>query len=732
LFCGDGKPEMNIASQHRLIPFLIVIVVLMLACQFIGAYPFAPTETISPILPSTYTPLITETHLPPKPTALPLTTTPTLEPNTFYAPESGLRVHYPLGWKMVPSEDAGTAVSFSSQDEQVQSIFHIEPLVEDQHLDQRTRLISEDVLTGFKDIDVIRDEASLLGNGQDAWTIVSTGKIPDGNTLMKINVTTAEHGSMLYTILTFGSTLGYDVHAGEIEFLLGGTTLESLNFLGIPREQTLMLSGGESTNSREYDPATTRSSGNKKVFSGLVSFDPYLNLVPDLAQNWEVSPDGMRYTFHLRENARFHDGRPVTAQDVIYSWERAADPKTESDTVLTYLGDIVGINEMKEGKSDHISGVKAIDDLTLQVTIDAPKPYFLLKLTYPTAFIVDKENVESGKDWFRAPNGTGPYKMKQWDRFKYIIYESNPDFYLGAPEIPYIIEQLFSGEGIRLYESGQVDMTGVYPYDVSRVSNLEEPLHNELINGSSLCTSYVVFDTSKPPFDDPNVRRAFTMTFNRQKYIEVVLQGDGLPAEGLYPPGLPGFNLDLQGLPFDPERARQLLAESKYHGPEGLPPIVYTNVGIGNNADRGTAALADMWQRNLGIAITIENLEPDTYYDQIRDGNHGQILDGGWCADYPDPENFADVLFHSEAQQNDSNYSNPELDRLLEKARVEQDVQKRIRLYQQAEQMIVDDAPVLFTTHGLSHVLVKPYIKGFVLTPIDIPIERYMWLEYVK
>ena len=723
---------MDRVFRYRLRLLLIVLVAFMLACQFIDINPFVPTGTITPTLPSPVSPGVTGTLLPPSLTPEPSTATPTLEPNTFYAPESGLRVRYPSGWKIVPSEGSGAAVSFSSADGQVQSIFYVEPLSENQSLDERTRQINGDMMTSLEDFKVVLDESSSLADGHEAWTIVSTAKIPGGNTSLKINVTVAEQGAMLYRILTYGPALGYEVHAGEVDSLLAGTSLEPLNFLGIPRDQALMVSGYESTNAREYDPATTRSSGNKKVFSGLVSFDPSLNLVPELAESWDISPDGTVYTFHLRKNARFHNGRPVTSQDVIYSWERAADPGMESDTVLTYLGDIVGVKEVNEGKAKHISGVKAIDDLTLQVTIDAGKPYFLQKLTYPTAFIVDKANVKSGKDWYRTPNGTGPYKLKQWDPFKLIIYERNPDFYLGAPEIPYIIEQLFSGEGIRLYESGQVDMTNVYASDISRVSNPEEPLYGELINGSSLCTGYVVFDTTKPPFDDPNIRRAFTMAFDRKKYIDVVMQGDALPAEGLYPPGLPGYNLDLQGLPYDPERARQLLAESKYRGPEGLPPIVYTNMGIGNEADRGTAALADMWQRNLGVSITIENLEPNTYFDQIRDGNHGQILDGGWCADYPDPENFADVLFHSDSQQNDSHYSNPKLDGLLEQARVEQDVQKRIELYQQAEQTIVNDAPVLFTTHGLSHVLVKPYVKGFVLTPVDIPIERYMWLEHGK
>jgi oligopeptide transport system substrate-binding protein len=239
----------------------------------------------------------------------------------------------------------------------------------------------------------------------------------------------------------------------------------------------------------------------------------------------------------------------------------------------------------------------------------------------------------------------------------------------------------------------------------------------------------VVFDSSKPPFDDAKVRQAFSMAFDRQKYIEVVLRGQALPATGLYPPGLPGFNIALKGLPYDPEKARQLLAESKYGGPAGLPDVVFTNAGFGSYVSGDVAALAQMWQQNLGVTITVENLDPNFFYDQIYAGNHGQIFDGGWCADYPDPENFADILFHSASAQNTGNYSNPALDALLEKARVEQDVTTRIATYQQAEQMIVDDAPVLFTTHSLSYQLVRPYVKGFAFTPISISIERYMWLE---
>jgi oligopeptide transport system substrate-binding protein len=493
----------------------------------------------------------------------------------------------------------------------------------------------------------------------------------------------------------------------------------------IPLNQALVLEGGESTNPRQYDPHTTYGSGDKRVFSGLVSFDPQLNLTPDLAESWVVSDDGMTYTFKLRQNAMFHNGRPVTAQDVVYSLERSTSPDLASDTALTYLGDIVGAYEYALGNADHLEGIQALDEHTVQITIDAPKPYFLLKLTYPTSFVLDRENVEGDSEWYRRPNGTGPYRLIEWTSFERIVYEANQDFYLGAPSIPYIVVNLYTGDSQRLYEAGDVDITGVYSID--RFTDPTEPLFNELRTGVSLCTGYVVFDSTQPPFDDVNVRKAFSMAFNRQQFIDVVLNGHALPAHGIYPPGLPGFNIALQGLPYDPEQARELLKQSKYG--INLPPIVFTNSGVGSYISSDVAALADMWKKNLGVTITVENLEPNFYYDQIYAGNHGQLLTTGWCADYPDPENFADVLFHSNANQNNGGYSNTDLDALLEAARIEQDVTERIEMYQQAEQMLVEDAAALFTVHWLSYELVKPYVQGYVLTPIDIPIERYMWLD---
>jgi oligopeptide transport system substrate-binding protein len=688
---------------RKFFSFLLVMVLLLLACQVSGTATPAALNG-SPATPGT-------------------------EPFTYVSQENGVSVHYPGGWTtQPPAQGDQSLVVFLNPDQSVQSELFASPAQPGDTAESVTVQMAGSALQGLDNITILSDAPLTRTDSVSAWSRVVTATSTGSE--LKINLTTFMNGPREFSLLTYGTLSSYDANVNAINALLSGISFQAPVVNGVNRNQALFLTGGESTNSRDYDPATEHDSGDKRIFSGLVSLDTNLHLVADLAESWDISADGTVYTFHLRTNARFQDGRSVVAQDVIYSWERAANPATQSDTVLTYLGDIVGVAEMHSGKADHISGLKALDDHTLQVTIDAAKPYFLFKLAMPVAFVLDKKNVGSDPNWYRTPNGTGPYKLTRWDSFKLMVYTANPDYYLGAPSIPQIVVELNTGVGIDLYESGEIDMTGISPSDVVRVLDPADPLHPDLHSGVSLCTDYVTFDMTKPPFDDVKVRQAFSMAFDRQKFIDVVDNGVGIPAKGLYPPALPGYNPNLQGLPYDPRQARQLLAQSKYGGPQGLPAIVYTAEGFGNTAGADVAAMAQMWEQNLGVKITIENLEPDKYLDLLYSGQHGQIFSGGWCADYPDPENFADVLFHTGAQQNIGNYSNPALDAILDQARVEQDVSKRIQLYQQAEQIIVQDAPVLFISHDVSYMLVKPYVKGFVLTPIDIPLERYLWLQH--
>jgi oligopeptide transport system substrate-binding protein len=693
-----------------------------------------PTATLTPTPLPTFTPPPTLTPLPAfEPWPTPTIPEPSARRGIFTNPDYGVTLEYPEGWEanVIDDPDTSMLVQFTGADGTVYANLVVFSGSAGETPEDAAAEIRAAYVEFLSRVTIIRDEMIRLGDGREAWTVLLTGVWPDGTALAKLNLTVAVRGGRVYLLQATGAPAAYDRNAAEIEALIRSLHLEVPSVYGIPRDQVLVLSGGESTNPRGYDPATTHGRGDDRVFSGLVSFDPDLNIVPDLAESWQVE-GGTVYTFTLRADARFHDGRPVTAHDVVYSWERAADPAIESDTVLTYLGDIVGVKEMYEGKADRIAGLEVVDDHTLCVTIDAPKPYFLYKLTYSTAYVVDRANVESGPDWYRTPNGTGPYRLARWDRFEFKLYERNESYHLEQPAIPYVAVKLYAGSDMRLYEMGDIDMTGVGYWNVPRVMDPDDPLHADLVMGTDLCTSYVIFDAEQPPFDVPQVRQAFSMAFDREQYMEVLLNDIGIPAKGLYPPGLPGYNADLEGLPYDPARARQLLAESRYGGPEGLPLIVYTSSGIGNDSGGVAAALAEMWQRNLGVGITIENLESDKYLDKIHAGEHGQVFTSGWCADYPDPENFADVLFYTDAQGNLGNYSNPELDALLERARVEEDVAARMRMYQEVEQIIVEDAAVLFLDHGLSYVLVKPHIQGYVLTPIGVPLERFLWIDPEK
>ncbi len=692
------------SNRNKIVYFFLVISLLLAAC---GASTPAQTWTMRP----------TATAYVPQDAGM----------GEFYDPNTGIRLTYPANWTTEPGEDVYTLGNFYSTNGEIFMTLYDDSAYYG-NIEETTLENFYYFTEGLSGVEVLSEEPVTFDSGPKGWMVTGLVTLEDGSEL-EISLTTLQAGSVIALMLTGAYPEDYENRLDDILKVIRSMRVDDTAMNGIPRSQALMLSGGESTNPRDYDPATTSSADDHLIFSGLVALDPDMNLVPDLAWSWDVSEDGTVYTFHLNPNARFHNGKPVTAQDFIYSWDRAANPDTESSTVLTYLGDIVGVKERHDGSASKISGLKAIDDHTLQVTIDAAKPYFLYKLTFATAYVVDQENVESGSEWYRTPNGTGPYRMARWDRFKLMIYEKNEDYYLEPASIPYVVTRIFTGEDLRLYETGDIDIAGLSIYDLDRVLDPNELLNKELISDVSLCTYYINFDTTQPPFDDVKVRQAFSMAFDRQKYLDVVMLGKALPAEGLYPPALPGYDINLEGLPYDPEQARELLAESKYGGPENLPTIVFTTSGYGSYVDAEAAALAQMWKQNLGVEITVENLQPDVYFEEINAGHHGQLVSNGWCADYPDPQNFADVLFHTDAEMNQSNYSNPELDQLLEEARVEKDINKRIEMYQEAERIIINDAPALFLMHDIDYVLVKPRVKGYVLTPISIAMAKYLSLE---
>ena len=471
---------------------------------------------------------------------------------------------------------------------------------------------------------------------------------------------------------------------------------------------------------------TTSAGVVVEIFSGLVAIDTDLQLVPDIAESWTIDDTGTVYTFTLRDNVTFHNGHKVTAHDFKWSIERAASPSLASHLADTYLNDIIGASDYIEGNAASIEGVTVIDDKTLQIAIDAPKAYFLAKLSYPTAYVLHRDAVESGGRnwWVSNAVGTGPFRLKEYRIGERIVLERFDEYYRDPrPDVDAINMNLAGGQSMAMYENDEIDVTGVGLFDLDRVLDPDEPLNRELVVAPpGFSVSYIGMNASMPPFDDANFRRALNHSIDKDLIANEVLAELVKPAYSILPPGFPGYTEDIQGLEYDPDLAREYLAQSQYADPETRPRIVITVPGTGGTIGLDLEVIIEMWKQELGIEVEIQQVEWATYLEDLDDRKFQAYAGLGWSADYPDPQDFLDILFHTESGMNHGSYSNTDVDALLEEARTIQDVVRRVELYNQAEQLIVDDAawvPTWFT--GEQYALVKPYINGYRLTPMTVP-----------
>ncbi|HIL32158.1 MAG TPA: peptide ABC transporter substrate-binding protein [Dehalococcoidia bacterium] len=467
-----------------------------------------------------------------------------------------------------------------------------------------------------------------------------------------------------------------------------------------------------------------------EIFGGLMTIDQNLAIVGDLAEGWDVSPDGTTTTFRLRPEATFHNGRPVTATDIKWSLERAANPITESFNAAVFLSDIVGVDDKLTGLANNISGVQIINDHTITITTDAPKAYFLSKLTYPVSFVLDRENVAIGPSWILEPNGTGPFKMTEYRPGEVLRLTRFDDYHLEPAKLDEVEFLLSGGNSMLMYENDEIHVTGIGLSSLQGVQDPSNPLSSEVVTAPpQFDVDYFGLNTTEPPFDDIKVRQAFNYAIDRQTLATTLLQDLVVPAAGILPPGFPGYNPDLVGYNYDPDKARQLIQESKYGDTGELPRITLTVPGsFGAAISPSIEAMLAMWEENLGVEISILQTEWAIFLQDLHQ-NRFQMFGGlGWIADYPDPENFLDVLFHSESTNNQSEYTNRQLDRLLELARVEQDEAVRFDLYHQSEEIIVDDAPWIPLWHSNGgYLLVKPEVSDYFLFPLIIPKYRYIY-----
>ncbi len=469
------------------------------------------------------------------------------------------------------------------------------------------------------------------------------------------------------------------------------------------------------------DPATVEDGDTidllMQVYEGLVQWSVENEIVPNIAERWEVSPDGTVHTFHLKRGVRFHKPYPreVTAADFVYSMTRALLPATRSATAMNYLNDIVGARDVADGKATTVRGLAAPDARTLTITIDRRKPYFLGKLTYPTAYVVCREAVEKKKGLLDETNtvGSGPFALAQYRPGYSVLLAANPDYHGGRPVLDGLERPILPDSTSRQtrYESGGADITDLQRADLSRIQ-ADPVLKGQIREFARANIWYLALNQAAfPPFKDKRVRQAFACAIDKDAILRLALKGTAARAAGILPPGVPGYDPAFRGLPYDPARARALLAAAGYPDGKGFPRLTISFRQGYKYIEDAVVALRSDLQRNLGIECDIQQVEWAQFLTQRTNGTM-PCYHLRWAADYLDPQNFLSLMLRTGSPENTIGYSNPEFDRLCDAADIESDPKRRLALYAKAERLAVDDAPWIPMYHLRDVELQKPYVRG--------------------
>ena len=453
------------------------------------------------------------------------------------------------------------------------------------------------------------------------------------------------------------------------------------------------------------------------IMEGLTEFDKDLNPVPALAKRWEFSADGMKITFHLRDDVYWSDGKVLSAKDFEYSWKRLLNPKTGAEYAY-FLYDILNAYEYNTGriKDDGKVGVIALDAHTLEVKLKKPVVYFPSLTTFMVTFPMRQDIVEMYGDRWTEPEHIvtlGPFLLKDWLHEYKLILKRNNRFYGNKPSIDRVIMYIV-GEGntaLSLYETGDIDMVELPSLAIPKYKNSPDYISHPILRGY-----YYGFNIKKQPFSDVKIRKAFAMAIDKNE-LKKVLMGSGEPATSWIPMGMKGYNPDI-GLKFDPEGARRLIKEAGYTDGKVFPEIkIVFNTDMLNRlvAENIQSQLA----KNLNIKIILDNQEWKVYLSMLNT-DPPPFYRLGWGADFPDPDNFMN-LFTSYSGNNHTHWENHHYDRFINDASVERDEKKRILLYDKAQKILVeDDVPIIPLFNISENLLLKPYIKGIEFNSMEI------------
>ncbi|MCI4624339.1 MAG: ABC transporter substrate-binding protein [Candidatus Magnetoovum sp. WYHC-5] len=464
-----------------------------------------------------------------------------------------------------------------------------------------------------------------------------------------------------------------------------------------------------------------------KLFNGLVRLDEDLQIVPDIAKQWVVDDSGLIYRFYLEEDVYFHNGKKLTAADFEYSFKRILSPNGISPNTWV-LRNIDGAEEYLSGKTNAVTGIKILDEYTIEIKLVKPFSPFLKLLTMPAAYVVPNNNISNDKDFSTHPVGTGPFKLKQWSHSSTLTLEKNAH-YFAHKNLPKV-------NGI-VYKIIPEDLTAVMEFLIGNLDVLEVPVssfalfmkdktYSQLINISNgINTYYLGLNNEKPPFNNPALRKAVYYAIDRQKILDTYYQRRGRLADGPVPEILKGYKLDNDN--YNPAKAKEIIKDIA--AGNTIKAVFYV---MAKQESIDIAEIISDYLSKVGIHITIQPLEWSAFKTTINNAT-ADMFWLSWWADYPDEDNFLYPMFHSSnfgAGGNRSRYKNVYVDMLIDKARTVTNEYEKTTLLKKAESIIIEEVPCVFFWHRNDYIVHQPWIKKHRVFPVyNIDKGNYIELE---
>ena len=450
----------------------------------------------------------------------------------------------------------------------------------------------------------------------------------------------------------------------------------------------------------------------KNMYESFVEVTGDGTVVPALAESWEPLADNLGFRFHLRHGVKFHSGREFTAKDVKFTFEQLLLPDNKGGLNAPYLDVVVGADAMRDGTATELTGVKIIDDYTVEVAFTAPDVLFPI---YPI-YLFDSGVIEdSGPDWAtKVSAGTGPFKFESWTRGQDVHVLAFDDYRKGAPAIDGVHFMVVpdSNTAMSMYETGELDVLIADAALIRRIRG-DETLKSQAVVSAPAQVRYIAMNQDLyPPFANVKLREAVCTAFSQPDIVEGIYQGQGFPLYGAITPGVAGYNPDVPVIPYDPDHAAELMVEAGYPNGEGLPPLKFSDL---ESSKTRNLYLVSQFQEVLGMPVELEVLERGAMLSNMN-AHQLPFYPWGWSADYPDGLNFLKDLWYSGSSYN-KGYSNPEYDAIIEEAEVTADEQARYKLYKAAEKVLLDDWGMCPLPTSMQVSLVKPNVEGVELTP---------------